>query len=201
MEQSVVKPMKPLFYKRYVDDTYVRRKKGVTDDLFEALNNHHENLRFTVEKNPSTFLDSNIIRLPNGKTNFKVVNKETKLPFHWSSQVPLQYKRSVIRGELHRAYRIATVFDNEIKRIRHKYRNAGYPARFVNAQINKFTESREKDDNIIPVWLFDDQPSISETKTKLFIKVPYCAKNETILKKVVRNLKNFMNGKVEIVYT
>ena len=33
-----VAPLKPIFYKRYVDDTYVRRKKNTTDELFEKLN-------------------------------------------------------------------------------------------------------------------------------------------------------------------
>ena len=31
----IVAPIKPLFYKRYVDDTYVRRKKNTKDELFE----------------------------------------------------------------------------------------------------------------------------------------------------------------------
>ena len=34
MEDDVVAPLKPIFYKRYVDDTYVRKKKNTTDDLF-----------------------------------------------------------------------------------------------------------------------------------------------------------------------
>ena len=33
MEEDIVAPSKPLFYKRYVDDTYVRRKKNETDEL------------------------------------------------------------------------------------------------------------------------------------------------------------------------
>ena len=34
MEDDVVAPLKPIFSKRYVDDTYVRKKKNTTDDLF-----------------------------------------------------------------------------------------------------------------------------------------------------------------------
>ena len=41
MEDDVVAPLKPKFYKRYVDDTYVRRKKNTTDELFEKLNTYH----------------------------------------------------------------------------------------------------------------------------------------------------------------
>ena len=38
MEEDIVVPMKPHFYKRYVDDTYMRRKKSKPDSLFEKLN-------------------------------------------------------------------------------------------------------------------------------------------------------------------
>ena len=38
MEYDVVVPAKPIFYKRYVDNTYVRRKKDDVEKLFEELN-------------------------------------------------------------------------------------------------------------------------------------------------------------------
>ena len=37
MEEHIIAPSNPLFYKRYADDTYVRRKKNETDALFNAL--------------------------------------------------------------------------------------------------------------------------------------------------------------------
>ena len=45
MELDVVVPAKPIFYKRYVDDTYVRRKKNDVDKLFEELNSYNENIK------------------------------------------------------------------------------------------------------------------------------------------------------------
>ena len=36
MEEDVVKPLKPIFYKHYVDDTYVKRKCNEADTLFDA---------------------------------------------------------------------------------------------------------------------------------------------------------------------
>ena len=41
MEEDIVAPSKPHFYKRYVDDTYVRRKKNETDEFYNALNSYH----------------------------------------------------------------------------------------------------------------------------------------------------------------
>ena len=61
MEEDIVTPMKPHFYKRYVDDTYIRRKKNEPDSLFEKLNSYHPNIKLTVENNPTKFLDTKII--------------------------------------------------------------------------------------------------------------------------------------------
>ena len=58
MELDVVVPAKPIFYKRYVDDTYVRRKKNDVDKLFEELNSYNENIKLTLEANPTKFLDT-----------------------------------------------------------------------------------------------------------------------------------------------
>ena len=38
MEEDIFAPMKRHFCKRYVDDTYIRRKKNQSDSLFEKLN-------------------------------------------------------------------------------------------------------------------------------------------------------------------
>ena len=47
--------MKPHFYKRYVDGTYIQRKKNKPDSLFEKLNSYHPNMKFTIEKNSAKF--------------------------------------------------------------------------------------------------------------------------------------------------
>ena len=44
MKIEVVRPLKPLFYSRYADDTYNRCKKDEFDKVFHALNNYHENI-------------------------------------------------------------------------------------------------------------------------------------------------------------
>ena len=50
-----------VFYKRYLDDTYVRRKKNIRDILFKNFNSYHQNLKITVEVNPSEFLDTELL--------------------------------------------------------------------------------------------------------------------------------------------
>ena len=44
MEDDVAAPLKLIFYKQYVDDIYIRRKKNATDEPFEKLNTYHDNI-------------------------------------------------------------------------------------------------------------------------------------------------------------
>ena len=75
-------PIKPIFYKRYVDDTYVRKKKNDVDKLFEELNSHNENIKVTLDVNPTKFLDTELVR-EIGEIRMQVFSKPTKLPVHW----------------------------------------------------------------------------------------------------------------------
>ena len=70
--------------------------------------------------------------------------KETKLPIPWSSKVPKRYKRNAIVGDLHRAKRIGSDFDQEIKNIKTKYRKAHFPQRYVDSIVQQFYEEQQK---------------------------------------------------------
>ena len=86
-KNDVVKPLKPLFYKRYLDYIYSRRKKNCTDQLYHELNNYHPNINLTIEINPKKFLDTQVI-IKNEKIETAVCRKSTKLPVPWSSNIP-----------------------------------------------------------------------------------------------------------------
>ena len=60
LEKDQVKPLKPKFYRRFVDDVISRRLKNTHDSLFEKLNNYHEKINFTIETNPK-FLDTRLL--------------------------------------------------------------------------------------------------------------------------------------------
>ena len=42
MEEDIVVPANAIFYKKYVDDTYVRRKNYERDKLFLDLNSNYD---------------------------------------------------------------------------------------------------------------------------------------------------------------
>ena len=104
--------MKPKFYKRFVDDVFNIRKRGVTDLFLDSLNSYHRKIKFTVEVNPSKFLDTEI-NVNGHNIETSVYRKETKLPTHWSSKAPKRYKRNAINGELSRSMRISSDFNVE----------------------------------------------------------------------------------------
>ena len=87
MENDIVIPLKPIFYRRFVDDIINRRKKNVPDELFSKLNNYHRNIKLTIEISPTKFFDTQLLNL-NGKIETKVYRKPTKSPVPWSSNIP-----------------------------------------------------------------------------------------------------------------
>ena len=155
METDVVVPIRPIFYKRYIDDIYNRRQKNTSDVLYDALNNYHPKIKLTIETNPLRFLDTEIIHI-NGTIETKVHRKKTKLPIPWTSNIPKRYKRNSIKTELYRAKQISSNFASEVTVIRNKFESAGYPKRFVNSIIQEFTAVKENDESdfIIPHWPF-----------------------------------------------
>ena len=96
MELDVVVPAKPIFYKRYVDDTYVQRKKNDVEKLFEEPNSYNENIELTLEVISTKFLDRELVK--ENREITQVFSKSTKLRVHWSSKIPVTYKRNAITG-------------------------------------------------------------------------------------------------------
>ena len=95
MENDVVILSKPIFYCKFVDGIYSRRKLG-DGVLFDQLNSYHPNIKLTMEVNPSKFLDTKLTNI-NGTYEFNIYQKNTKLPSPWTSKTPKRYKRNTIR--------------------------------------------------------------------------------------------------------
>ena len=172
MERNVVIPLKPTFYKRFVDDIYRGRKRNEPDKLFDKMNSCHPNIKLTIEIIPKKFLDTKILRISNQFHCF-MYQKENKKPIHWNSAVPKSYKRNVIIGDVQRAKRIRCDFDYEISVMKSKYIIAGYPPKFVTSVIN--TCLVEKEEPIIPLQMFDERKTV-------YLQLPFCKTNEQKMK-------------------
>ena len=76
MENDVLIPSKPNFYRRFVDDIYNRRELG-DNALFDQLNSY-PNIKLTIEVKAGKFLDTKIINI-NGAYKFNVYRKNKHL--------------------------------------------------------------------------------------------------------------------------
>ena len=194
MEKNAIKsPRKPLFYKRFVDDIFTRRKKNMPDKLFQFLNNYHQNIKLTCKISPKKFLDTKIIA-NNNTLKTAVFRKETKLTSHWSSCVPKSYKRSAFNGDLSRSKRISSNFGNETKIIKEKFVKAEYPLVFINSVLRDFNNKTippvaDEDEYIIPPYLFETP------KKKIMFEFPYCPQNEIKAKCFLSKFHEFTNNK------
>ena len=123
MENNIVIPHKPTFYKRYVDDIINHIQKHEEDLLFKTLNNYHPKIKLTIGINPPNFLDTEIIILKN-EVVASVHRKESKLPAIWVSKVRKHYKRNTLLGEIHRTKKMSSNFQKEVKNIKEKFSKA-----------------------------------------------------------------------------
>ena len=145
-----------------------------------------------MECNPDHFLDC-AISLESGSIKTNVYTKNNKVPIFWSSRVPKRYKRNAIKGELHRAHKISSHFNEELTRIRKKFNDVGYPSKFVESLIREFLESIEIiNEVIIPPWLFED-------RVTKYIRIPFCESNENLGKQFIERLNTFTGNKFKFV--
>ena len=76
MENDVAIPSKPVFYRRFVDDIYSRRK--LEDKvLLQPLNNYNPDIKLNIELNPITFLDTKLTKI-SGVYKFNIYPKKHK---------------------------------------------------------------------------------------------------------------------------
>ena len=143
LEKEYVMPLKPKFYKRYVDDAITKRKKN-TDfvELFQNMNSYHPNIKLTVENNPNRFLDTAFSKNLDGSvtTNFFLQTRK-------------RYKRNNIPGDLHHAFRIASDFDAEVQTSTQKCLEVGHPIGFIKSVINDFKNGKQEEQLIIHEWV------------------------------------------------
>ena len=112
--------LKPILYRRYVDDIYNRGKENVKDSLFKALNSYYKNIELTVEINPIKVFDT-YLHNKNGTFVAIVYRKEIEIPAHWSLQIPKRYTESSIKADLHCAKKISINFKKDITFIKNKF--------------------------------------------------------------------------------
>ena len=126
-------------WKRYVDDTFTILDRGKVDDLLQHLNNQQPSIRFTMETekdNKLAFLDTAVLREPDGRLTTSVYRKPTHTDQYlaYDSHHPQSVKRGIVKCLYERAKRLVTkpsVISEEKKHLSSVLVSNGYPFSFL----------------------------------------------------------------------
>ena len=206
---------KPNFYKRYVDDILACfDDESDANQFFNYLNNQHNNITFTMEKqkdNTIPFLDTHIKNIDN-KITISTYHKTTftGLLLNFSSFTSLSYKISLVKCLIDRAFKINNTwkgFHIDLTNITNILVNNSYPIYIINKNIKEYLDRKHKtstetnkNDKLVTYFKlpylgkFSKQASI---KIKNMIK-QYC-KEELTIKIVFTSfkIKNYFSYKTK----
>ena len=103
----------PRIWKRHVDDTFTILDRENVDDFLQHLNNQQPSIRFTMETekdNKLAFLDTAVLREPDGRLTTSVYRKPTHTDQYlaYDSHHPQSVKRSIVKCLYERAKRLVT---------------------------------------------------------------------------------------------
>ena len=96
-----------------MDDTFTILDRENVDDFLQYLNNHQPSIRFTMETekdNKLAFLDTAVLREPDGRLTTSVYRKPTHTDQYlaYDSHHPQSVKRGIVKCLYERAKRLVT---------------------------------------------------------------------------------------------
>ena len=136
----------PLFYSRYVDDTFLLfRNKDRADEFLEYANKMHSNIKFTIDyenENKLPFLDTLVSRYDD-HFNTTVFRKTTftGLGSNFYSHCFFNFKLNSLSTLFHRAFSLTSdwnSFHNEILYLHQYFINNCFPSKLFYKHLNKF---------------------------------------------------------------
>ena len=137
---------KPVYYKRYVDDTFVLFKEESHVQLFlNHINSFHSNIHFTKEteiNNKLNFLDCTIVRKNDGfETLVYRKSTFTQLGTSFFSFIPNSFKLNSINTLINRAYNVSSSYfslDKEFTFLKRFFKINGFPLSLIESKIRNF---------------------------------------------------------------
>ena len=173
----------PLYYKRYVDDTFlIFNDRDDCELFFDFLNLQHKNIKFTLEIENNDcipFLDVLVTRTVDGFISTSLYRKCTfsGLYMKFESFVPQHFKRNLVFGLLNRAWKICSsseLFNQEMENIKQLLKSNGFPVKFLNKHFKSFLNKKMSVNNIAcDVY--------GPAKKNVYLSLPYCGQNSVKL--------------------
>ena len=193
------KKFAPMYYRRYMDDTFVLFSSNDHVKKFHKyLNSRHENMTFTYEveqNNCLPFLDVLVTR-EEETFSTSLYRKPTfsGLYTNFYSYICDKYKKGLIFSLLFRIFTFAidsNKFQSEVKFLKDIFRKNSYPEHFIDKCIKIFLDKKTN-----PIDARSDQ------KQELKISLPFMGKYSNEVKRKISRLasKFLVNTKVNIVW-
>ena len=190
---------KPVYYRRYVDDTFLVFDNEEHIPLFlDYLNSKHNNIRFTyeIENNGKLpFLDVLVTRTNDGITT-SVYRKPsfTGLGTNYMSFIPRIFKINAIKTLLYRCYTISSdwfIFHNEVKYLTNFFLNNGFPRNVIDNCVSKFLNHTYK------------KPVHTEQSNIHYLKLPFYGHLSYVIRKRLDKIlkTNFPNDEFRFVFS
>ena len=177
---------KPIFYNRYVDDTFILfRQESHVQQFLEYLNSKHPNINFTFEKetgNILNFLDCKIVN-NGGSFDVTVYRKQTfsGMGMSFFSFCPLIYKLNNIKTLISRVYKICSnhaLFQREFEFLLGYFCRNGYPRNLVRSTMTKFLERFKSSTLLVQ----------TAAKNKFYFSIPYFGPQSDQLRREILTL-------------
>ena len=180
---------KPLYYKRYVDDTFlIFKDPSHIHPFLDYLNSKHPNIEFTCDQEKDSqlsFLDVLVTRQGSSFiTNVYRKNTYTGLGLNFLSFVPMIYKVNSIKTLINRAYNVCSnweLFNLDLKLLQTFFLENSYPSFLFHKIVKNFLNKK-----------FDPKPDeITAQKDLKYVKLPYMGRLSYDVKK---NLQRVLGG-------
>ena len=197
--------VKPVFYKRYVDDIFaIFESDSGTDAFCSNLNTRHENIKFNFGKekeNKLPFLD---IFINNNEFDLQtlVFHKKTYtgLLMNCFSFVPNSYKLDLIKTLVDQIYRINnswTGFDKELKDFKNILQKNKYPYKMIDHIVKSYLNDKINCRN---------EKSFKNVESEIeirYFKPPFIGLHSKLMEKKIDQLcKRFCKSlKVKLAFT
>ena len=175
--------IKPLFYKRYVDDTFlIFHDQTDMEAFFNWFNIQHPSISFTKEEednNSLPFLDVLVTRRQDNTLSASLYRKPTfsGLYLKFDSFVPRNFKRGLVTCLVNRAWRICStyeLFHLELDFIRKTLNANGYPTNFIESCVHRFLSSKFSENSL---------PVVGPEKKSVYLCLPFCGDSSLKLKR------------------
>ena len=192
---------KPIFYRRYIDDTFLLfKEESHVQEFLDYMNARHINIKFTSEvqsEGKLAFLDSLILN-DGGKFSTSVFRKPTftGLGLNYLSFCPRIFKINSIKTLLHRAYNICStyeLFDQEIKYLHEYFLKNSYLSSIFYKVLNAFLQNK-----------FSEKVLVSTVSKDIrYFKLPFFGKSSFRVRKQLLGIlrKSFPQIDFRFVFT